>query len=277
MSKNNANKNQTAKNVARKTVSEVSKNPTALFSKTAIFRNSNKNTNERSNSNATDVKNRKAKHGVSIPEYTLGEELVNSISHGVGAVLAITGLVFCIINSKSGIAVVASCLYGSMMILLYLFSCLYHALSPRTRGKRVLRVIDHDNVFLMEAGTYMPISLSLLAGNGQVAIGWTVFGIVWAVTIVAVVMSSIDVDKFQGVGLVCNLILGWGALLILPWLTKVLPPAGIFLLIMGGLTYSLGAIWYAIGSKYKWMHSVFHFYVLLGSIFHFFLIYNFCL
>lgn len=279
MSKNNADKNQKSqetRNAVQKTASETAKKPTTQSSKSVASRKSNENVDERNNSDVADAKTTK-KHGVSIPEYTLGEELVNSISHGVGAVLAITGLVFCIINSKSGIAVVASCLYGSMMILLYLFSCLYHALSPRTRGKKVLRVIDHDNVFLMEAGTYMPISLSLLAGNGQVAIGWTVFGIVWAVTIVAVVLSSIDVDKFQGVGLVCNLILGWGALLILPWLTKVLPPAGIFLLIMGGLAYSLGAIWYAIGSKYKWMHSIFHFYVLLGSIFHFFLIYNFCL
>ena len=212
-----------------------------------------------------------------LPEYTLGEELVNAISHGVGAVLAISGLVFCIIHSTSAWAVVSSCIYGTMMILLYIFSCLYHALSPNTSAKKVLRILDHDNVFLMEAGTYMPICLSLLNTSGHAFAGWMTFGIVWTVTILAIVFTSINVDKYQLVGVWCNLLLGWGSLILLPIFIKILPVSGIFMLILGGATYSIGALWYVFGAKVKWMHSVFHFYVLLASIFHFIFIYNYCL
>ena len=218
-----------------------------------------------------------AKKIISLPEYTLAEELVNAISHGLGASLSIAALVVCIVKSSSALGVVASCLYGSMMIILYIFSCLYHALSKNIRGKKVLRVIDHDNVFLMEAGTYMPIALALFVGSGNVALGWTVFGLVWAITILAIIFTSINVDKFQNVGVICNLALGWGSLLTLPALYPLVGPAGLMMLILGGLTYSLGALWYHIGAKVKWMHTVFHFYVLLASIFHFIFIYNFCL
>ncbi len=213
----------------------------------------------------------------SVPYYTLGEELVNAISHGVGASLAIAALVICIVHSRSALGVISSALYGSMMILLYLFSCIYHSLSPKVRGKKVFRVLDHDNIFLMEAGTYMPVALSLLVGSGHVALGWVVFGLVWLITIVAVAFTSINVDKFQIVGVICNLVLGWGALLILPVLAKVATPAGLFMLIMGGALYSVGAIWFGIGAKVKWAHSIFHFYVIIASVFHFVFIYNFCI
>ena len=217
------------------------------------------------------------KRKISVPEYSLAEELVNAISHGLGASLSIAALVVCIVHSHSALGIISSCLYGSMMIILYVFSCLYHALSPNIRGKKILRVIDHDNVFLMEAGTYMPVALALLVGNGHVALGWTVFGLVWAITILAVVFTSINVDKYQVVGVICNLVLGWGALLILPVLLSLTGCSGVLMLVLGGLTYSLGALWYGVGAKIKWMHSVFHFYVLLASVFHFVFIYNFCI
>ncbi|MBP5512333.1 hemolysin III family protein [Candidatus Saccharibacteria bacterium] len=212
-----------------------------------------------------------------LPEYSLAEELINAISHGVGASLSIAALVVCIVHSHSALGVISSCLYGSMMIILYIFSCLYHGLSPNTKGKKVLRILDHDNVFLMEAGTYMPVALGLLVNSGHVALGWTVFGVVWAITILAIVFTSINVDKYQIIGVICNLVLGWGALLMLPVLVQVLPASGILMLIIGGATYSLGALWFGIGAKIKWMHSIFHFYVILASIFHFILIYNFCI
>ena len=216
------------------------------------------------------------KRKISLPEYSLAEELVNAISHGLGASLAIAALVVCIVHSHSALGVISSCLYGSMMIILYIFSCLYHALSPKIRGKKILRILDHDNVFLMEAGTYMPVALALLVGNGHVALGWTVFGLVWGITVLAIVFTSINVDKFQIIGVICNLALGWGALLMLPVLFSLVGGAGVLMLVLGGLTYSLGALWYAIGSKVKWVHSIFHFYVLIASVFHFIFIYNFC-
>lgn len=222
-------------------------------------------------------KNNQKKPKNKIPEYSLAEELINAISHGVGASLSIAALVVCIVHSHSALGVISSCLYGSMMIILYIFSCLYHGLSPNVKGKKVLRILDHDNVFLMEAGTYMPVALGLLVHSGHVALGWTVFGLVWAITILAIVFTSINVDKYQVIGVICNLVLGWGALLMLPVLMQVLPASGLLMLILGGATYSLGALWFGIGAKIKWMHSIFHFYVILASIFHFILIYNFCI
>lgn len=211
---------------------------------------------------------------VSIPKYSLAEELVNSISHGVGAGLAIAALVLCVVKANTPHAVVAAALYGSLMVILYIISCIYHALSPRVKGKKVLRVIDHANVFLMEAGTYMPICLALLFGTG---IGWVTFGIVWVITITAVVLSSVDVDKYQMVGVICNLVLGWGALLLLPWMYPKIGPSGVTFLVLGGVAYSIGAVLYKIGANRKWMHSVFHFFVLAGSILHFFFVYLYCL
>ncbi len=217
---------------------------------------------------------RKKKLVVAAPEYSLAEELINSISHGVGAGLAIAALVLCLVKASSGHAVVAVSIYGAMMIVLYIISCIYHALSPKVKGKKVFRVIDHANVFLMEAGTYMPICLSLFYGTWY---GWVTFGIVWAITITAVVFSSINVDKFQMVGVLCNLILGWGSLLLLPWLIPAVGMSGVALLAGGGAVYSIGAILYVIGNKKKWCHSIFHFFVIGGTILQFFFIYLYCL
>lgn len=206
---------------------------------------------------------------VSIPKYTLGEELVNAISHGVGAGLAIAGLVLLIIKANDAIGVVSGIVYASIMILLYIISCIYHALSPKLKGKKVLRVIDHCNVLLMVAGTYTPICLALLGG----ALGWVMFGIVWGVTILAIILNCIDVDKFKKVSLACNLILGWAALFLLKPLMEMCPSNGLWLLIGGGIVYSVGAVLYGLGAKKRYMHSVFHFFVIGASILHYFMIY----
>lgn len=205
---------------------------------------------------------------VKIPKYTLGEELINSISHGVGAALAIAGLVLLCCFAKSAIGVVSGIIYAVIMIVLFTISCIYHALSPRIGGKKVLRVIDHANVLLMVAGTYTPICLSLVGGK----LGWIVFSIVWAITIIAVVFNCMDVDKYQVVCLICNLLVGWSGLLIIKQLISACPSPGIIFLVTGGIVYSVGAILYALGHKFKYIHSVFHFFVLGGAILHYFLI-----
>lgn len=206
---------------------------------------------------------------VSIPKYTLGEELVNSISHGLGAGLAIAALVLLIIKASSAIGVVTGVIYASIMIILYIVSCIYHALSPKLKGKKVFRVLDHCNVLLMVAGTYTPICLSMLGGT----LGWTVFGIVWGVTVLAVVFNCINIEKYKKLCLACNLLLGWAALLIIKPLINACPLHGLFLLVGGGVVYSIGAILYGIGKKKRYIHSVFHFFVIGASILHFFMIY----
>ena len=203
------------------------------------------------------------------PKYTLGEEIVNAITHGVGAALAIAGLVLLIIKADSAMGVVTGIIYASIMIVLYVLSCIYHSLSFRIKGKKVLRILDHCNIQLMVAGTYTPICLSMLGGT----LGWVMFGIVWAVTIVAVVFNCLNVEKYKVVSIVCNLLLGWAALFIIKPLIAACPSTGISLLIWGGVVYSIGAILYGLGHKVRYMHSVFHFFVIGGSLLHYLMIF----
>ena len=203
------------------------------------------------------------------PKYTLGEEIVNAITHGVGAALAIAGLVLLIIKADSAMGVVTGIIYASIMIVLYVISCIYHSLSFRIKGKKVLRILDHCNIQLMVAGTYTPICLSMLGGT----LGWVMFGIVWTVTIVAVVFNCLNVEKYKVVSIVCNLLLGWAALLIIKPLIAACPSTGLSLLIWGGVVYSIGAILYGLGHKIRYMHSVFHFFVIGGSLLHYLMIF----
>ena len=212
-------------------------------------------------------KNKKSENVV--PNYTLGEELINSISHGIGAGLSIAGLVLIIIRAHSAIGIVSSVIYATFMINLYIISCIYHALSPRLKGKKVLRVLDHCNVLLMVAGTYTPICLCALSG----ILGWITFSFVWLITIVAIVLNCINIDKYQKLCLACNLGLGWAALLLIGSLLKSCPWNGLILLIIGGVIYTIGAVLYSLGSRYRYIHSLFHFFILAGSIFHYFFIY----
>ena len=204
-----------------------------------------------------------------IPKYTLGEELINSISHGIGAGLSIAGLVLLIIRAHHAIGIVSSVIYATFMVNLYIISCIYHALSPRLKGKKVLRVLDHSNVLLMVAGTYTPICLCTLKG----VLGWITFSFVWLITIVAIVLNCINIDKYQKLCLACNLGLGWASLLLIGSLLKSCPWNGLILLIIGGVIYTIGAVLYSLGSRYRYIHSLFHFFILAGSIFHYFFIY----
>jgi len=210
---------------------------------------------------------------IKIPKYSLGEELVNSISHGIGAILSVIALIFLVLKAGNVRGVVSVSLYASFMIILYTISCVYHALSPRILGKKVLRVIDHCNVLLMVAGTYMPICLSLLYGR----LGWITFSIVWVVTIVGVVFNAINVDKYSLISVICNLVLGWGAMLLINPMLSIIPLKGVIYLILGGVMYTIGSILYGLGKKIPYMHSVFHFFVLLGSFFQFLFIYFYCI
>ena len=203
------------------------------------------------------------------PRYTLGEEIVNAITHGIGAALAIAGLVLLIIKADSAIGVVTGVIYATIMIVLYVISCVYHSLSFRLKGKKVLRIIDHCNVQLMVAGTYTPICLSMLGGK----LGWTMFAIVWLVTIVAVIVNCINLEKYKVVSVICNLLLGWAALFIIKPLIAACPAGELSLLIWGGVVYSIGAILYGLGHKMRYIHSVFHLFVIGGTVLHYFMIF----
>ena len=217
-------------------------------------------------------------HRVAIPRYTLGEELISAISHGVGALLGVAGLVLCVVKSAhahDAWRVVASCVFGFTVILLYTMSCLYHALKVN-KAKRVFRVIDHCTIFLLIAGTYTPYTLvALRQVNPPVA--WVVFGVIWAVAIAGIALNAVDLRRFAKISVVCYLLMGWMVLLAYRPMTEVIAPEGISLLIWGGVVYSWGAGLFAIGARRHYFHSIFHFFVLAGTVLHFLSIYLYVL
>lgn len=211
------------------------------------------------------------KEKVILPKYTLGEELVSAISHGIGFFLSIAALVLCIVFSYihgNTTAVVASSIYGSTLIILYLMSTLYHSLKVNN-AKRVFNIIDHCSIFLLIAGSYTPYVLVTLKG----ALGWTLFGIIWTAAIIGIVFNAINVTKYKKVSLIAYIIMGWIIVFAYKPLSNGLSTPGLIYLILGGVAYTIGAIFYALGKKKKYMHSVFHFFVLAGSILQFFSIF----
>ena len=135
------------------------------------------------------------------PRYTLSEELMSAISHGIGVLLAIAGMVLCIVKSASdgsAVGVVSSSLYGSFMIILYLMSTLYHSFKPNITAKKVFRVFDHCSIFLLIFGTYVPYTLVTLHG----ALGWTLFGIVLGAAVLGIVLNSINLEKYKKMSMI---------------------------------------------------------------------------
>ncbi len=214
-------------------------------------------------------------HRISIPKYSLSEELLNAISHGLGALFGIVGTVLCIVkaaNTGDPWRIVSGSIFGVTVLLLYLMSCLYHALKVNM-AKRVFRVIDHCTIFLLIAGTYTPFTLVTLRGT----IGWVLFGTVWGMAVLGITLNAVNLKKFSKISVACYLVMGWAIIAAFQPLAEALAPQGVSLLIWGGIAYTVGAILYGIGAKVKYFHSVFHFFCLAGTVLHFFAIYLYVL
>ena len=211
------------------------------------------------------------KDRIKIPKYTLGEELMSAISHGVGAALSIAALVLCVVFSaihNNVYAVVSSVIYGSTSIILYMMSTLYHSLKVNN-AKRVFRILDHSSIFLLIAGTYTPYALVALPKT----LGWVIFGVVWGCAIIGIVLNSIDLEKFKKLSIVLYLVMGWMIIFSFDKLIASVDIKGIYLMLAAGLLYTIGAIFYGVGKKIKYMHSIFHMFVLSASICFFFSIF----
>lgn len=205
-----------------------------------------------------------------LPSYSKGEEIFNMVSHIVGAVAGITATVLLTIFSaihRNAYAVVSSSIFGSTMIILYTMSSIYHGLRPNL-AKKVFQVIDHCSIFLLIAGTYTPFSLCTLRAHNT-ALGWTVFGIVWGLAALGITLNSIDLKTFRIISMVLYIGMGWCIIFTVKLMCELLGPIGFSLLLAGGISYTIGAILYGIGSKIKYFHSVFHIFVVIGSILHF--------
>ena len=206
-----------------------------------------------------------------LPTYTKGEEIFNMTSHIVGGALGIVALVLCVVFAaihKNVYGVVSGAIYGAMMIVLYTMSSIYHGLSPKRKSKKVFQVLDHCSIFLLIAGSYTPFALCTIRQASVVA-GWTIFGIIWAFAILGIVLNAIDIKKFKVFSMICYLAMGWCIILKVNLLPNLLGMSGFILLVAGGVAYTIGAILYGVGKKHKYMHSVFHLFILLGSILHF--------
>ena len=199
--------------------------------------------------------------------YSLGEEIFNSVSHGIGGLLSIAGsvvlIVFCAVYSDAW-AVVSASIYGASLIILYTMSTLYHAIT-NNKAKKFFRIMDHDTIFFLIAGTYTPFTLVTLRGP----VGWVLFGIVWGAAIIGIVLNSIDLERFRKPSVICYILMGWAIIFAIKPMINALPSVSLIFLLTGGIFYTVGIIFYAL-KKVKWFHSVWHLFTIAGSVFHFF-------
>ena len=202
-----------------------------------------------------------------LPDYSVGEEVMNMVTHIVGGAFGILALVLCLVRTVPGRdpwSILGAVIYGVSLITLYTMSSVYHGLRPGM-GKKVMQVMDHCTIYFLIAGSYTAVTL---CGMRPVypALGWGLFFFEWALTALAVTLTAIDLKKYEVFSMICYIGMGWAVIPFWRQTLGVLGPAGFGFLLSGGIAYTIGAILYGIGSKVKWMHSVFHIFVVLGSL-----------
>ena len=197
---------------------------------------------------------------------SLGEEIANSVSHGVGFLAAVAAslvLVFSAVQRDSSAGIVGKSVFAFTMVLLYLTSTLYHTLA-RNKAKRVLQILDHSAIFLLIAGTYTPFTLGVLRG----AWGWTLFGLVWGIAFVGVFLKSIGGVRYQRLSTILYLAMGWLIIIAVKPLWLNMPSWGLFWLLAGGVAYTAGVGFYA-AERIRYAHFVWHLFVIAGTACHF--------
>lgn len=203
--------------------------------------------------------------------YTLGEEIFNAITHGVGDLIAIAALVLLIVFATvygDGWCLASGIVYGITLVILYTMSTLYHAITPE-RAKRVFRIFDHCSIFLLIAGTYTPYSLVTLreVDFHGISLGWLIFGVIWGLAVVGIVFAALR-KSVKWVEVPLYVLMGWMIILSIKDLVANLASGGVILLVAGGIVYTIGVVFFIL-HKYRYMHSIWHIFVLAGSILHF--------
>lgn len=202
-----------------------------------------------------------------LPNYTKGEEIFNTLSHSVGAIFGIVALLTCLfvaVTKQNIWAVVSSIIYGTSLILLYSMSSVYHGL-PKGMAKKVLQVIDHCTIYLLIAGTYTPIMLCAVRLVSPIS-AWSILGLVWGCALVAATFTAIDLKKYAKFSMCCYIGMGWCVVLAIKPTIQAVPLGGLLWLLFGGISYTVGAILYGLGKKHRYMHSIFHLFVVAGSV-----------
>ena len=213
-----------------------------------------------------------------LPDYTPGEEIFNCLSHALGAVFGAVCLVLCLLRSaglRNGWAVVSSAVYGGSMIALYTMSSVYHGLRKGT-AKKVMQVIDHCTIYFLIGGSYTPVLLCSIRPLAP-RWAWGLFALVWGLCVFATVFTAIDLKKYAVLSMCCYIGMGWSIVATARITLQAVPLAGLGWLLAGGVAYTVGAVLYGLGKKRRYMHSVFHVFVLLGSALQFVCVYCYVL
>ncbi|MCP4415180.1 MAG: hemolysin III family protein [Chloroflexi bacterium] len=201
--------------------------------------------------------------------YTIGEEIANSITHGIGAALSVAGLTLLVVLAAiygDVWRVVSFSIYGCSLILLYLASTLYHSIQ-HPKVKRILRIFDHSAIYLLIAGTYTPFTLVSMRGPW----GWSMFGVVWGLALLGIAFKTVFIGRYEKLATAAYVLMGWLVVIAFKQMLLMVPPGGIIWLVIGGVTYTLGVLFYA-WEKLPYNHAIWHLFVLGGSISHFFAI-----
>lgn len=202
-----------------------------------------------------------------VNRYSFKEELFNSITHGIGALLSIAALVVLVAfaSIKGDVwKIVSFSIYGATMFFLYLFSTLYHSICVE-KAKRVLRVFDHASIFLLIAGSYTPIALVAMRGTW----GWSIFAVIWSLALVGIVLNIISIEKTKIITTVLYVLMGWLIIVAVKPMLQMVPPGLFVWLLIGGIIYTLGVIFY-LCKKIPFNHGIWHLFVLGGSLAHYF-------
>ncbi len=205
-----------------------------------------------------------------LPCYTRGEEVFNMVSHIVGGGLGVIALTLCVIVSalhRNAWAVVGSAIYGASLILLYAMSSIYHGLKHEF-AKKVMQVLDHCTIYFLIAGTYTPILLCSIREYSPVT-AWILFGVVWGFAALATTLTAIDLKKYSVFSMICYIGMGWCIVFAAKIAIAAIPFMGLVYLLAGGVSYTIGAILYGMGRTHRYMHSIFHLFVVLGSLLQF--------
>lgn len=204
-----------------------------------------------------------------VGRYTLLEEILNASTHGLGILLSIVGLVVLVAFATlegSALLITSCAIFGSTLIFAYSSSTLYHAITHE-KAKRIFRQFDHAAIYFLIAGTYTPVVLVLLNGT----LGWTIFSIIWATTIFGVTLKFVFPNRFKKLSVTLYLIMGWFIIIAMNQLFENMQSGGLWLMLLGGIFYSVGVIFY-VWKKLPYNHAIWHLFVLGGSISHYFMV-----
>lgn len=207
----------------------------------------------------------------SLPDYTKGEEIANMVTHIVGGALGIVALVLCVVFASihhNVYGIIGSCIFGLMMIFLYTMSSIYHGLKKKRTAKKVFQIIDHCTIFLLIAGTYTPILLGPIREYDYI-LSFSLLGFIWSCAIIGIILNAIDLKRYKIFSCICYLGMGWSILVVGTNFIEMVGINAAIMILIGGILYTVGFIFYAFGKKVRYFHMIFHIFCVLGSLIHF--------